>query len=258
MPQESSGSDAGRLPMGARAICFDAAGTLFTVREPVGVTYARIAAAHELPLDAASLEHGFRQALRCAPPLAFPGVHSSHLPSRERGWWHAVVTHALRAAGAADASPVTFDRVFDALFHHYATAEAWRCYDDATGVLTNLRGLGYRLAVVSNFDSRLPGIMEDLALTPLVDTTVYSVQAGAAKPAAAIFHRALAALHVQAAHALHVGDDLASDVKGAQAAGLAAVLIDRTRPTEKRDLPGTPVIGSLRELPRILSRAGAG
>ena len=48
-----------------------------------------------------------------------------------------------------------------------------------------------------------------------------------AKPDAAIFAQALAALGARAADALHAGDDLAADVGGARAAGIAAVLVAR-------------------------------
>src|SRR5207302_528021 len=60
------------MPLGA--VTLDAAGTLFEVAEPVGVTYARVAARHGIGVTATELDRAFRAALAGAPPLAFPGA----------------------------------------------------------------------------------------------------------------------------------------------------------------------------------------
>jgi HAD superfamily hydrolase (TIGR01509 family) len=77
--------------------------------------------------------------------------------------------------------------------------------------------------MVSNFDHRLPAVLEALGLAPLLDVVVLPADAGAAKPDPRIFQLALARLGVAAAEALYVGDDAEDDVAGATAAGLRAV-----------------------------------
>ena len=77
------------------AVTFDAAGTLIEVAEPVGETYARIAARYGLRSDAGTIERRFRAAFAAAPPLAFPGADPQSLGERERGWWRPIVAHAL-------------------------------------------------------------------------------------------------------------------------------------------------------------------
>ena len=69
------------------AVTFDAAGTLFAPAEPVAVTYARVAADHRIPLDAARLGARFRAALASAPPLAFGPLDEAARAAHERGWW---------------------------------------------------------------------------------------------------------------------------------------------------------------------------
>jgi putative hydrolase of the HAD superfamily len=55
-----------------------------------------------------------------------------------------------------------------------------------------------------------------------------SAEEGVAKPAPALFLRALARLgDPDPAAVVHCGDDLRADVEGARAAGLQAVLVDR-------------------------------
>lgn len=226
------------------AVTLDAAGTLFTVAEPVGTTYARIAARHGIERASSALEATFRAALRAAPPLACPTGDSAALGACERAWWRRVVSETLDAGDAPG-----FDACFDELFAYFAGPRAWRVYPDVRPALTTIRAAGIRTAVVSNFDRRLAAIVDGLGLAGLFDLIVPSSVAGAAKPAAAIFRLALGGLGVPAARALHAGDRLTEDVEGARAAGLRAVLVDRTT---ERHPPDVIVVRSLHELSSIV------
>jgi putative hydrolase of the HAD superfamily len=232
-----------------RAVTLDAAGTLFDVAEPVGVTYARVAARHGVALAAGDVDRRFRAAMATAPPMAFGGTDPADLATQERGWWQAVVATALGPA-AAEVAPACFGE----LFEHYARAEAWRVYADVPSALAALRARGVRIAVVSNFDGRLPGLLAGLGLAPLLDHALHSTRAGCAKPAPAIFRAALAAIGVTPAEALHAGDGVTADVDGARVAGLRPVLVDRVG--RRPPLPPTVVaIRALDELPALVAQA---
>ena len=77
---------------------------------------------------------------------------------------------------------------------------------------------GEQLGLLAARLARLGGLLE------LVDGVVSSAAAGAAKPAPAVFERALELAGVAAADALHVGDSLDNDVAGARAAGIRPLL----------------------------------
>jgi len=207
-----------------RAVTFDAAGTLIAPAEAVGDTYARTAARFGISVRAGDVDAAFRRALADAPPLAFPDVAAHDLARHERDWWRAVVRAALGGAGSHGA----FEACFDALFAHYATPGAWRVYTDARPCLEAARARGLRTAVVSNFDRRLPSLLDGLGLSRAVDRVLSSTQVGAAKPAVAIFAAAAAALGVDIGEICHVGDDLRADVGGARAAGASALYLDRS------------------------------
>ncbi|HEX9118181.1 MAG TPA: HAD family hydrolase [Anaerolineae bacterium] len=148
------------------------------------------------------------------------------------------------------------------------TAEAW-CLASTAGadpmgraglrlgareVLAALQGRGLRLGVISN--TIQPGRYLDAKLARdgllrYFSATVYSSDAGVAKPHPAIFEAALAALGVAADRAVHVGDRLLNDVAGAQAAGLRAVLIEVPQRVE-RD-PHIRPDARIRELPELLA-----
>ena len=206
-----------------RAILLDAAGTLIDVARPLGDVYAELAREFGANLDPDTLTAGFRTAFADTPPMAFPGRRGLDLDRAERGWWRAVVE---RVTGAAGGIP-EFDAYFDCLYAHYASAPAWRIYPEVPAVLAALRERDLGLAVVSNFDSRLPPLLDALGLAVFFDAVVCSGAVGAAKPDRTIFAHALAALGVEASEALHVGDSREADYDGARSAGIDALLVDR-------------------------------
>ena len=231
--------------MSLSAVTLDAAGTLFAPREPVGATYARVAAAHGIVLDAAATGDRFRTAMRAAPVLAFPGVAPERRHDAERAWWRAVV----REAFAAGAHRPGFDACFDALWVHFGRPAAWNLDEDALPTLRTLRTAGLRLAIVSNFDGRLAELLAGLGITPLVDAVVPSTAHDAAKPDPRLFHIAAGLLRAHPSDVLHVGDDLDLDVHGARAAGFRAVLLARDGANAP---PGVPVLRRLRDLPEAI------
>jgi putative hydrolase of the HAD superfamily len=83
------------------------------------------------------------------------------------------------------------------------------------------------LGVISNFDSRLFGLLDGLGLAQFFDPVVISTHAGAAKPERGIFTHALARAGTPAEEAMHVGDSYEADVVGARQAGIMPVFIDR-------------------------------
>ena len=124
-------------------------------------------------------------------------------------------------------------------------------YPEVPDALRALRPLGVRLVVVSNWDVSLHERLAETGLAELVDGAVASAEIGSAKPDPAIFARGLALAGVGAAEAWHVGDSLDADVRGAQAAGLRAVLLARDGAAAPAS--GVGVIRSLAELPRLWS-----
>ena len=112
---------------------------------------------------------------------------------------------------------------FGTLFEAMSGPSAWRARTGAPELIVQLRARGYRIAVVSNFDSRLIGLLTQLDLADALDAVVVPSEAGAAKPDPAIFEYALGRLGITAADAVFVGDDPDRDLAAASAAGLEAI-----------------------------------
>ncbi len=218
-----------------RAVLFDATGTLIALREPVGESYARIAAAHGVAIAPSRIGDAFRRVFAAAPPPVFPDAPPEEGPARERDWWHAIAHDAFLAADPTQRF-ADFDACFDELWRLFASPDAWRTAPGAAEGLAGLRASGRRTAVVSNFDRRLPGILDGLGLLAHVDACVLPADAGAAKPDPRIFLRALAALEVAPRETAFVGDDRERDLVPAAALGIHPV--DVASLATLRDLPG--------------------
>lgn len=190
--------------MAPRALLFDAAGTLLHLAEPVGRTYARLGRPFGVTRPPAEIELGFRRFFG-AP---WPGLR---MEGDGRPFWRAAV---LAATG------VESPEMFEILYAHYGRAPAWTLAEGALEGLTALRQAGIKVAVLSNWDNRLRGLLGSLGLLERVDLALISGEVGLEKPDPRIFALACGALEVRPAEALHIGDDPIADGEGARAAGL--------------------------------------
>jgi putative hydrolase of the HAD superfamily len=118
-------------------------------------------------------------------------------------------------------------RVFGRLSAHFRDPNSWAVFADVRGTLAELESRGVILAVVSNWDSNLPSLLEALGLAARFQEISVSATEGTGKPEPDIFLRTCARLDLIPAEVLHVGDSLVEDYGGARAAGLSAVLLDR-------------------------------
>jgi len=119
------------------------------------------------------------------------------------------------------------DDAFTMLAEHFRRAESWAVFDDVVPVLDELARRGLALAIVSNWDSYLPQLLEKKGIADRFGAVSVSAIEQTGKPDAEIFLRTCRRLDVAPAEALHVGDSPRDDFEGATAAGLRAVLLDR-------------------------------
>ena len=208
-----------------QGVFFDAAGTLFEVNGSVGEIYSKFAHRYGVKSDAREINEAFTRYFPDQPPLAFPpGTAQAELKILERNWWRKLV---LDVFGNEEFRQ--FDSFFADVFEFFQKKEAWRLYDDVIPTLTELKNRGMRLAVISNFDSRLDDLLRDLEIDHFFDGIHISTRIGAAKPDSKIFHAALRSHQIEPKRALHIGDNLREDFEGASAAGLRAILLDRAQ-----------------------------
>jgi putative hydrolase of the HAD superfamily len=105
-------------------------------------------------------------------------------------------------------------------------------YSDATNLLRacKSRRLGkipIRTAIVTNWGRKVELVLTKLGIAECFDVVTCADDVIFAKPHSEIFHRAAALLDVQPQHCFHIGDSLADDALGAEAAGMGAVWLNR-------------------------------
>ena len=214
-----------------KVLFFDAAGTLIHTAEPVGDTYARVAARHGAILDAPLLHRGFKEA------FATVGLRADETVPRngdDRTWWRQIVRLAFSTQALPAAFP--FEACFEELYLNFARPEAWSAYPEVIPTLQTLRDQGHRLAVLSNWDSRLRPVLAGLDLESYFEKLFISAELGAAKPSPTIYHLALQEMECAPAHAWMVGDEPGNDIAVPRALGLATYHVERPR----SDLSGLP------------------
>ena len=136
--------------------------------------------------------------------------------------------------------------------HSLFAANAATLYKDTVPTLQHLRASGFKLAIVSNWDTPLDPLTERLGIADYFDaiTSSHDERVRSAKPDPHIFYYTLAAVGVSAEETVHVGDTYEADIIGAKNAGIRPILIDRDG-TQTGKWEET--IRSLSELPALLS-----
>jgi putative hydrolase of the HAD superfamily len=231
--------------MAIRAIFFDAAGTLIKPARRVGETYAVLAQKYGVEPSAAEITERFRLCFHSAPPLAFPGTPATRIEDLERAWWKELVRRVFEPWDGFQ----RFDDYFAELFAYFAQPDAWALYPEVAETLLVLERRGLVLSVISNFDSRLIGILQGLGAAHWFEHIFVSSRVGYAKPDRQIFHTALERHSLEAGDALHVGDSEEKDLLGANRAGLKGVLVERNGAGNSNL---SPRITSLRSIPSLL------
>jgi putative hydrolase of the HAD superfamily len=201
-----------------RAVLFDALGTLIALEPPWPLLKRVLRDRHGIEISDEEAKEAMLAEMSYYRRHHAEGSDRASLAELRRRC-AGVLREKLPAAGALGIEELT-DALLDSL--------RFVPYPDAAPTLATLRTAGLRLAVVSNWDCSLRSVLADVGLAAAVDAVVVSAEAGVAKPNPEIFLAALEALRRRVDESLFVGDSLEIDVAGARAAGLRAVLLDRS------------------------------
>lgn len=136
-------------------------------------------------------------------------------------------------------------------YHSLFAANVASLYNDTIPTLQQLKEDGYKLAIVSNWDTPLDPLAERLEIDKYFDaiTSSHDERVRSAKPDPHIFEYTLNAVGVSSAETIHVGDTYEADIVGAVKIGIRPILIDRegTHTGLWHD-----TITSLNELPELI------
>jgi putative hydrolase of the HAD superfamily len=161
-----------------------------------------------------------------AEPLARVHVDGARLDSDgERARWRTYFWAVLSAGGWPHEH--TVPDALRALFRQNQIFSLWsRPARAAAETLAALRDAGFRLAVISNSDGSVEGMLDRLGLKSHLEFVIDSKVVGVEKPDPQIFRMALERSGADPAKSVYVGDMFHIDVVGARGVGIDAVLVD--------------------------------
>jgi putative hydrolase of the HAD superfamily len=208
------------------AVIFDFYGTLAHFADAGGSNYQTIFAAHGYSPEQAVLDDYFSR---------YDGVeHGEHSISEEA--YEAWVRSRLRdLAGACGVADPHVEGLVDAL--RAVDQGAMVPYPEAAQTLSSLRDAGLAVGVCSNWGWELDPFLDEAGLLGLVDAGVTSARAGARKPHPDIYDVAVAALGVDMAEVVFVGDSWEPDVRGPRRVGMTAVHVWREEERQGQRAP---------------------
>lgn len=153
----------------------------------------------------------------------------------ERSWWRMVVKSTMTQAldASYSLSDELFTRYFNQVYDYYAMPEAYKVYDDTVDLLKYAKLNRIHIGVLTNSSQRtISAVLPSLNLSSFFSFSLSCQELGYSKPSAQAFQMAIRRFQqvdssIESQHILHIGDDDKEDWKGAKAAGLQAVLLDR-------------------------------
>lgn len=194
-----------------KALLVDAVGTLVVPSQPMAQIYRQIGEKYGVEYSEAEILNRYRRAYE--QPW---GKSRLRYVNDGKPFWQYIVSSST---GCSDT------QYFEELYNYYTTEKAWHLGDpDAERVFKALRTSGVKLAVVSNFDTRLRPLLRALNCDHWFDAVAVSAEVEAEKPNPTIFLKACELLGVKPEDAVHVGDDRRNDIWGARDAGCDAWL----------------------------------
>lgn len=202
-----------------RPIVFDATGTLIELAEPVGEVYHRVALRHGVDLPAWRLDDAFERVMR--HPRSRDEREGGHgfTPECERERWFDLIRQTFQATDST-ARFEDFSAFAGELFDTYAAEGAWQLRAGVPEMLARLRDEGRLLAIGSNFDHRLPIILEHVGIKRDFEEIAIPSIVGREKPARAFFEWIAERLGAPLEALAYIGDDAPDTLAAIAALGL--------------------------------------
>ena len=131
-----------------------------------------------------------------------------------------------------------------------------KIFDDVIESLKNLRYKNFRLGVLSNINKPGAELLKEFGLTDYIDFSVTSYEVGSEKPHPPIFEEALRRARVKNNEVFHIGDQIGSDIEGAENVGIYPILMDRDNNYENWDVNRCLRVANMLALENIFNDLG--
>jgi putative hydrolase of the HAD superfamily len=229
------------MPLKIRAVFFDAGNTLIYPRLD---EIAAALTAQGVPATVEDFQAAERIGKAKLDEWLWPQIRKGHVPRQvDPFYWGEYMSALLdRLKVPESARAQQMNRIVE----RFKDITVWsKIFDDTVPFLRSLRERHFYLGVISNSIGTMEEQLKRVGLAGHFDTVLDSAIVGVEKPHPEIFQIALGRAGVEPSEAAFVGDTYATDVGGAQLAGLTGVLIDRVRAYPNADCPRIETLSGL-------------
>jgi putative hydrolase of the HAD superfamily len=168
----------------------------------------------------------FRPFLQEGFPWHQPEGPHTHLKTPE-DWWRALEPVFVKCYEGVGYNARRAAELAPKVRKFMVQPERYLLYEDSIHILTDLQLKGWRHCILSNHIPELPQIVKALGLSPYLDFCFTSGLTGYEKPHPRAFRIALETAG-NTEKVWMVGDSVTSDIKGAEAVGIPAILVHST------------------------------
>jgi FMN phosphatase YigB (HAD superfamily) len=221
-----------------KAVLLDAGGTLLSEVPRRHEIYAEAARGRGLAVEPRAMRE-----LMAKTAASLPRECAGHFRYSE-GWFQPFIERLF--AGELGLDRARLGALTAELLERFRDPATFRLYPHALELLDGLRGRGLVIGIVSNWSEALPAILRALGVLERTDFCLVSALERCEKPETEIFRRALERAASEPGAAVHAGNDVSLDVRGALASGILPVLVDHGH--RAGGPRGVARVGSLREL----------
>ena len=210
-------------------VTIDATNTIFKFREPPPVIYKKFADQHNIPIcDSHAITPDFLKAISGVNKKWPHFGATSNVTSKD--WWFEVIFETFKDYDRSVIKPLAKD-----LYDFYATPEPYDIFEDFYPFAKEWKEKSDKgLVVISNYDRRLPRILNQLGLANFFDDVITSEEAKVSKPSPEIFDYVIKKIKFvrDPTEILHIGDDFEKDFHGATKAGWNGALVNRKKESD--------------------------
>ena len=211
------------MPSGVRAIFFDAGFTLLFPRVDV---LAEDLTAQGFPATVEDFWAAERSGKAKLDEWLWPKIRDGRVPKTvDLVYWGAYLQVLMERIRAPETD---HERLIGLVGKGFRDIQTWsQVFPETPPLLDKLRAKGYFLGVISNSVGTIEEQLNRVDLGRRFETILDSAIVGVEKPNPEIFRMAVARAGVEPSQAVFVGDTYATDIGGAELAGLRGVLMDR-------------------------------
>ena len=240
------------MPPTIRAVIFDLGGTLVqfpswdeSAAEKWGASHDALAAVGLAPPDREAYVRSMREA------------ELAHWRRVEAEQWSGPPTGIVQEGFRALALPADERTLLAAMDGYAGSTVGWsQLFPDTVATLVTLRGLGYRIGLLSNTWWAAEWHNADLAAhgcAPLLDAVVYTSDLPHSKPHRSVFLETADRLGIDPSEAVMVGDRMIDDISGAQSVGMRGIWRRNAETPVRDDITPDAAIDALAEVPDLVT-----